>query len=294
GALPREHCRLKSLKDADDFVPGETLFEIFLALDPGHSVPFPPAVYYSLKPFRSLASDSRFGGGGAEERNALAAFKEGAVRQQARVASRAGVCAGFHHAFGPDVVAGLRVEALQLAVARGLAAARRRRRRGHCREKCCVHFKDELARADPVGLGVEFGRIEDNLRLLLLQRVKIPCGLSAGEVHRIRAVDGPDLKRVILGGGHVLGRAIALRKGNFHGGDGLVVPRLGNMRMKRRVAGAMRRERKDGEGGHGNSASHIGSFQKTRGWNKVARIRGTILSPRLTRGSRDSRNDPIT
>src|SRR6185437_9680821 len=110
----------------------------------------------------------------------------------------------------------------------------------------------------------------------------------------IRAVDGPDLKRVILRRGHVLRGAIALRKRHLHRGDGLVIPDLGDMRLEGRVAGAMRRERKDGEGGHGNSASHIGSFQNTRSWNKVARIRGTIVSPRPRRISRNSRNDPIT
>jgi hypothetical protein len=104
------------------------------------------------------------------------------------------------------------------------------RRRTGCRRrpKTRFAFKNKLASRNPILFCVEFGRIEDDLRLPLFQRFYVPRRLAAFDIRRVRAIDGPYFELVILLRRHLARRAIPLRQWHFEVCDLFVVPRLWN------------------------------------------------------------------
>ncbi len=72
-----------------------------------------------------------------------------------------------------------------------------------------MRFKDELAGADPILFGLEFGGIEEDFGLALEEGFAVASRFAAWSVNGVGAVDGADFEGVIVLGGHVAGRAVA-------------------------------------------------------------------------------------
>ena len=175
--------------------------------------------------------------------------------------SRARVRPDFQHALLPYVVAKTRNEGRKSAVAgdRPARLVRRRLRRRRGAERG-VRFKHQLARPNPVLFRMQLGRIENDLRILLLQRFEIPRRLTALGVRRIPREDNlPHLQRVIHRRTQVARGTVALSQRDFHGFDGSVVPDAWNDRMKGRVAGGECGHGKQGDNNGAGSSFHVGS-----------------------------------
>ncbi len=114
-----------------------------------------------------------------------------------------------------------------------------------------IGFEDELAGLDPVFFGVELGGVEDDLGVLLFEGVEISSGFAAFVVDGVGAIDGADLERVVLGGGHVARGTVALSEGHFHGFDFFVVPGFGDVGVE---GGLLRGWCGDGKEGESDGA----------------------------------------
>jgi hypothetical protein len=164
----------------------------------------------------------------------LRTFDHRAVRHHPGVALRAGSIADFNHAPLPDHVLPKRHDAsgrqrhLSLRVQVWFTY-------GFAQHILRGRVEYEFTSANPVRFRLQRRRVEDDLRLLLLQPFEVSVRLSARRVDRIALVDGPYGQLVIHVRLDVDGRVRRIRERDLQCRDRVIVPGLRNRRRERRA-----------------------------------------------------------